>query len=42
MIVLREIAFAERKTVSDLIFEGLDRVLAYRGFPPTAELKRRR
>lgn len=36
---LREIAFEERKTVSDLIHEGLDAVLTSRNYPTTAELK---
>lgn len=36
---LREIAFEERKTVSDLIHEGLDAVLTSRNYPTTAELR---
>ncbi len=38
--VLRKIAFEERKTVTDLIMEGLDGVLKNRGYPSTAELGR--
>jgi hypothetical protein len=38
--VLREIAFAERKAIADLVREGLDHVLAARGFPSTAELRK--
>ncbi len=36
---LREIAFGERATVSDLINEGLDMVLKARGYPSAADLK---
>jgi len=36
---LREIAFAERKSVTDLINEGLDHVLTSRNYAPTAELR---
>jgi hypothetical protein len=36
---LREIAFAERKTITDLINEGLDHVLTSRNYAPTAELR---
>lgn len=36
---LRAIAFEERKSVTDLINEGLDHVLAARNYPSTAELK---
>jgi hypothetical protein len=36
---LREIAFHERKKVNDLFMEGLNKVLAARGFPTTDELK---
>jgi hypothetical protein len=36
---LRDIAHDERKTVTDLINEGLDHVLASRNYPTTAELK---
>ncbi len=38
--VLRKIAFEERKTVTDLLMEGLDSVLKNRGYPSTAELGR--
>jgi hypothetical protein len=37
---LRDIAHEERKTVTDLINEGLDDVLRRRSFPTTQELKR--
>ena len=36
---LRLIAFEERKSVTDLINEGLDAVLRARGYPPTGELR---
>ena len=36
---LREIAFTERRKVHDLFIEGIDKVLAERGFPGTAELR---
>jgi len=36
---LREIAFAERCKVHDLFIEGIDKVLAERGFAGTAELR---
>ena len=36
---LREIAFAERKTITDLINEGLDHVLTSRNYPTTDELR---
>ena len=36
---LRQLAFDERATVSDLINEGLDMVLRARGYPSAAELK---
>ncbi len=36
---LREIAFTERRKVHELFIEGIDKVLAERGFPSTAELK---
>ena len=36
---LRAIAFEERKTVMDLINEGLDHVLASRHYPTTSELR---
>lgn len=35
---LRLIAFEERKSVTDLINEGLDHVLTGRGYPTTDEL----
>lgn len=38
--VLREIAFAERKTVTDLLMEGLDAALTKRGYQTTAKLGR--
>ena len=38
--VLRDIAHAERKNVSDLINEGLDHVLKKRKLPTTAELRK--
>ena len=37
--VLREIAYVERKTISDLINEGLDKVLKARGRPNLKELR---
>ena len=37
--VLRDIAHAERKNVSDLINEGLDHVLTSRNYPTTEELR---
>lgn len=36
---LRAIAFEERKTITDLINEGLDHVLTSRHYPTTAELR---
>lgn len=36
---LRTIAFEERKTVTDLINEGLDAVLQARNYPSTKELR---
>ncbi len=39
---LRAIAFEERKSVTDLINEGLDHVLASRNYPTTSELKDRK
>lgn len=36
---LREIAFTERKKVHELFIEGIDKVLAERGFPGTDELR---
>ena len=37
---LRLIAFEERKSVTDLINEGLDAVLRARGYPTTGELRK--
>ena len=39
--VLREIAYVERKTISDLINEGLDKVLKTRGRPSLKELRKK-
>jgi hypothetical protein len=39
---LREIAFEERKTITDLINEGLDHVLSSRNYATTAELRGKR
>lgn len=39
---LREIAFEERKSVTDLINEGLDHVLAARNYATTGELKKKK
>ena len=39
---LRAIAFEERKTITDLINEGLDHVLSARNYPSVAELRRRK
>ena len=36
---LRAIAFEERKTITDLINEGLDHVLSKRNYPTTTELR---
>lgn len=36
---LREIAFHERKKVHELFIEGLDKVLAERGYAPSDELR---
>jgi len=36
---LRDIAHEERKSITDLINEGLDHVLMSRNYPPTAELR---
>jgi hypothetical protein len=36
---LREIAFHERKRVNELLIEGLDKVLAERGYPSSDELR---
>lgn len=38
--VLRDIAHAERKNVSDLINEGLDHVLTSRNYPTTEDLRK--
>jgi hypothetical protein len=40
--VLRDIAHDERKSITDLINEGLDCVLAKRNYPGTAELRRKK
>ena len=40
--VLRDIAHDERKSITDLINEGLDHVLAKRNYPGTAELRRKK
>jgi hypothetical protein len=40
--VLRDIAHNERRSITDLINEGLDHVLAKRNYPGTAELRRRK
>ena len=39
---LREIAFEERKSITDLINEGLDYVLTSRHFATTAELREKK
>ncbi len=39
--VLRRIAFEERKTVTDIVMEGLDMALTRRGYPPTEKLGRK-
>jgi len=36
---LRDIAHEERKSITDLINEGLDHVLTSRNYPPTATLR---
>lgn len=36
---VRAIAFEERKSMADLIHEGLDLMLRERGFPTTEEIK---
>jgi len=36
---LRDIAHEERKSITDLINEGLDHVLTARNYPPTTELR---
>ncbi len=38
--VLRRIAFEERKTVTDIVMEGLDMALTRRGYPTTTQLGR--
>jgi hypothetical protein len=38
---LREIAFAERKKIHDLIVEGIDQVIATRGHRETARRQRK-
>ena len=40
--VLRDIAHDERKSITDLINEGLDHVLAKRNYPGTADLRRKK
>ena len=40
--VLRDIAHDERKSITDLINEGLDHVLAKRSYPGTADLRRKK
>lgn len=35
---LREIAFTERKSINDLMLEGLDKMLAERSYPTTKQL----
>lgn len=37
--VLRDVAHADRKSVTDLINEGLDVVLERRNYPPTGQIK---
>lgn len=39
---LRAIAFEERKTITDLINEGLDHVLTARNYPTTGEIRKRK
>ena len=41
-VVLRVIAHDERKSITDLINEGLDHVLAKRNYPGTADLRRKK
>ena len=41
-VVLRDIAHDERKSITDLINEGLDHVLAKRNYPGTADLRRKK
>jgi len=40
--VLRDIAHDERKSITDLINEGLDHVLAKRNYPGTTDLRRKK
>ena len=40
--VLRDIAHNERRSIADLINEGLDHVLARRNYPGTADLRRKK
>jgi hypothetical protein len=40
--VLRDIAHNERRSITDLINEGLDHVLARRNYPGTADLRRKK
>ena len=40
--VLRDIAHDERKSITELINEGLDHVLAKRNYPGTADLRRKK
>jgi len=40
--VLRDIAHEERKSITDLINEGLDHVLAKRSYPGTGDLRRKK
>jgi hypothetical protein len=40
--ILRDIAHDERKSITDLINEGLDHVLAKRNYPGTADLRRKK
>jgi hypothetical protein len=39
---LRDIAHEERKSITDLINEGLDHVLVSRNYPTTEELRRKK
>jgi hypothetical protein len=39
---LRDIAHEERKSITDLINEGLDHVLQLRNYPTTGELRRKK
>ena len=40
--ILRDIAHDERKSITELINEGLDHVLAKRNYPGTADLRRKK